>query len=259
MTVVAVLIDPPREGLALPALAETTPLSRADAATLYAAMARDVLCAVEASAGELLVNYRPDDSLPANDGRAGDTGDAETEIRALAEAALDQPDEARFEVQVGSTFAGRVGNTLTHLLRDETVSSAAVVSPTAPFLTRGDLDGMAMKLRRSDAVLGPAADGRVHSTWFSSPVDFAEAYAPPAIGTLTDRALDADLDVDYGPMHPVVETHDDLVDAMALIGARRRAGRTVPEHTTACLDELGVVLAESDGALSISGPDTDSD
>ena len=259
MTTIAVFLDPPREGLVLSNLAATTPLSAADAATLYGAMSKDVLRAVEASAGEVLINYRPDEALPASGERVNDTEDAEAEVRALAEAALDNPEEARYERQVGSTFAGRVGNTMTHLLREEAVTSAAAVEPTTPFLTRGDLDGMAMKLRRSDVVLGPASGGRVHAACFCSPVDFVDAYDPPAVGTLTDRALDAGLDVDYGPMLPVVETHADLCGAMVLIDARRRAGRVVPERTMECLDELGLALTAEGNKLELSGPDTDRD
>jgi hypothetical protein len=247
MTTIAVLCDPPHEGV-LSDLAATTPLTGSETANLYAAMCADVFRAVEVSAGELLVNYRPD---------AHGAGNSEAELRALAEETLDSPATARFEEQVGSTFAGRVGNTLTHLLETEGESSAMAIEPTAPFLTRGDLDGLAMKLRRSDVVLGPTSGGRVSAAGFNAPVDFADAYAPPAIGTLTDRALDAGLDVDYGPTVPVVETREDLVGALALIDARRRAGRSVPERTAACLSELGLSLTAEEGELELSRPDTD--
>ena len=46
MPTVAVLCDPPREGVVLADLAATTPLSVAEAADLYAAMCADVLRAV---------------------------------------------------------------------------------------------------------------------------------------------------------------------------------------------------------------------
>ncbi len=243
MTTIVVLCDPPREGV-MPTLAATTPLTEAETTELYAAMCADVFRAAEESAGELLVNYRSGD-------------DAEDETRAFAAEVLDNPDEARYEEQVGSTFAGRVGNTLTHLLDEEDTSSAMVIEPTAPFLTRGDIDGVAMKLRRSDAVLGPASNGRVYTAGFSSTIDFEDAYTPPAIGTLTNRALDAGLDVDFGPMLPVVETREDLVSTLALIEARRRAGRGVPERTANCLAELGLTLTEEDSELDLSRPDTD--
>lgn len=253
MTTFAVLCDPPREGSVLTGLAGTTPLTEGEAADLYAAMCADVFRAIETSGGELLVNYRSEDNSP-NEG-----GDAEAELRALAADALDQPDEVRYEVQVGSTLAGRVGNTVTHLLDTEEETSVVVVEPTAAFLTRGDLDGAAMKLRRSDVVLGPTAGGRVHLAGFADPIDFEGAYTPPTIGTLTDRALDAGLDVDYGPMLPVVETREDLVGALALIEARQRAGRVVPGHTAECIDRLGLGLADDGDGLALSRPDTDRD
>jgi glycosyltransferase A (GT-A) superfamily protein (DUF2064 family) len=245
MTTVAVVCESPHEGV-LADLAATTLLDESETADLYAALCADVFRAVETSASELLVNYHPSES-----------GDAEDELRALADAALDSPDAVRYERQVGSTFAGRVGNTVTHLLESEDESSVMVIEPTAPFLTRGDIDGLAMKLRRSDVVLGPASQGRVYAAGFASTVDFAEAYTPPAIETLTARANDAGLGVDYGPMVPVVESREDLLGALALIRARRRAGRDVPKHTAECLDALGVALVEEDGDLALRKADTD--
>ena len=259
MPTAAVLCDPPREGVVLADLAATTPLSAAEVADLYAAMCADVLRAVEASASDLLVNYRPDEALPDGTDEPNEPEDAESAVRALADAALDDPGAARYEVQVGSTFAARMGNTVTHLLDTEEARSVAVVEPTAPFLARGDLDGMAMKLRRSDVVLGPTSGGRVHYAGFASPVDFEDADTPPAIGTLTDRAHDAGHDVDFGPMAPVVETREDLVGALSLLRARRRAGREVPTRTAACLDDLGLEPVADDGDLALSKPDIDSD
>ncbi|ELK55755.1 hypothetical protein D320_02987, partial [Haloferax sp. BAB-2207] len=80
MTVIAVLAEPPRPGLVLSELAETSPLSEAEAADLYAAMLKDVCIAVERSGGDLLVNYRAEDDLP--DEFAGDH-DSEAEIRSV--------------------------------------------------------------------------------------------------------------------------------------------------------------------------------
>jgi glycosyltransferase A (GT-A) superfamily protein (DUF2064 family) len=245
MTTVAVLCESPHEGV-LAGLASSTPLAESETADLYAALCADVFRAVETSASDLLVNYRPHES-----------DDAQADLRALADAALENLDAVRYEEQVGSSFAGRVGNTVTHLLESEEESSVMVIEPTAPFLTRGDIDGLAMKLRRSDVVIGPASQGRVYTAGFSSTVDFADAYTPPAIETLTARANDAGLDVDYGPMVPVVQTREDLVGALALVRARRRAGRDVPKHTAECLDELGVALVEEDGELELAKANTD--
>jgi glycosyltransferase A (GT-A) superfamily protein (DUF2064 family) len=243
MTTVAVLCDPPRTDV-LPDL-DRSSLSGADRSALYAAMCADTVRAVEASAADLLVNYRADDEDPPED------------LRTVVTDALDDPDEARFEPQVGSTFAGRVGNTLTHLLETEEETSVIAIEPTAPFLARGDVDGLAMKLRRNDVILGPTSRGRVYAAAFGATIDFADAYTAPAVTTLTDRALDAGLDVDYAPMLPIIETPDDLAGALGLIEARERAGRRVPEHTAACLSDLGVTLTNRDGGLGVSKADTD--
>jgi len=238
MTTVAVLADPSQEGFVLPDLADSSPLSTAETTVLYEAMLADTCRAIELSGAELLVNYRADDQTPDT------VADSETAVREAVTPALDSPEEVRFEVQVGSTFEARVGNTVTHLLDREGVATAAAVRPTAAFIDRPFVDSAAMKLRSSAVVLGPTTDGRVTYAGFAEPIDFTDAYATPAIETLTDRAVDEDHTVDYLPMTPVIETGSDLLTAVAQIRARRRAGRTVPAHTAAKIDDWGLRVAD---------------
>lgn len=248
MTTVAVLADPPRPGLVLSTLAEETPLSQSETADLYAAMLRDSCRAVEASGGELLVNYRAEEDVP---NEYEGTEASEAEIRAAVRPALEDPDEARFEVQVGSTFAGRVGNTVTHLLDEEGVKTVAVVEPTGPFLARQVVDNAAMKLRRHEVVLGPAEAGRVYYAGFAEPIDFSDVYAPPAVGTLTARADDAGHAVDFLPMQPMLETASDLVTVLSQLRARQQAGRWVPAHTAVFFDEVGMNVVDADDGLTL--------
>jgi hypothetical protein len=240
MTTVAVLADPPVEGFVLPDLVAETPLPAAGAARLYGAMFVDVCRAVERGGGDLLVNYRDPDQVP---------GDADPEglLRDLLGEELSAPGAARYEVQVGETFAGRAGNTVTHLIEQEGEDTVGIVEPTAAFLGREEIGTAAMKLRSSAVVLGPTAGGRVYYAGFAEPVDFADAYAPPAVATLTDRARGADLDVDFLPMAPVVETGGDLATALATLRARRRAGRNVPPRTAAVVEDIGLVVQGGDG------------
>ncbi|WP_248907184.1 hypothetical protein [Halocatena marina] len=265
MTTIAVLCDPPRDGLVLTALPETSPLSTTEATELYTAMLQDACRAVEASGGELLVNYRPDDALPEHDGqtktveselesepKSESKDEAEAHVRAVVDNTLDDPDVARFERQVGETFSGRAGNTATHLLEREGVGTVAIVKPNAPFLSRQQIDTAAMKLRRSPVILGPSTDGRVYYAGFRETIDYADAYTAPAVETLTDRAIDAGHEVDFLPQFPVVESGTDLAEALALIRARRRAGRLVPEHTTAFLDSLGLSIVECEHGLDLT-------
>jgi len=244
MTVIAVFADPPRPGLVLPELAESSPLSAAEAADLYAASLKDTFRAAERSGGELLVNYRPDELLP--DDHAGEES-PEAQLRALAADALADPGEARFEVQVGSTFAARAGNTVTHLLDREEVQSAAVVPGTAPMLTRKDIDSAAMKLRRNEVVLGPSERGRVYFAGFTDTIDFADAFATPAVETLTTRGVDAGHEVEYLPRETSVEAGRDLLSLVPTLNARVAAGRIVPEHTATLLREWGLRVVEKDG------------
>jgi glycosyltransferase A (GT-A) superfamily protein (DUF2064 family) len=240
MTVVAVLCDPPRPGLVLPGLHEEGPLTPDEAADLYAAMLADTFLAVDRSGGDLLVNYRPEELLPEAYRGTGDVT-AEAELRALAADALDDPGETRFEVQVGSSYAARAGNTATHLLREEGADSVAVIRGTAPFLTRTAIDSAAMKLRSTPVVLGPAPTGRVFYAAFTEPVDFADAFDPPEVATLAARGEAAGHGVDFLPMQPVLRTAADLDTVLPLVAARRDAGRVVPKRTAPLLAELGLL------------------
>lgn len=254
MTVIAVVADPPREGLVLSELVETSPLTGREAADLYAAMLMDVMAAAHRSGGDLLVNYRPEELIP--DEFAGDES-AKAEVRTLAEAALDDASGVRFEKQVGSSFDARAGNTVTHLLREEEAASAAVVRGDAPFLTRTAIDSAAMKLRTSEVVLGPTTEGRAFYAGFTEPVDFDDAFAPPELQTLTDRALAEEYDVDFLPMQPVIARGDDLATALTVLHARRAAGRIVPQYTAGMLDSLGLSVTVADGRPAVAPAQTD--
>lgn len=248
MTVIAVLADPPRPGLVLPELTDDGPFSESEAASLYGAMLKDTFLTAHRSGGDLLVNYRPDDQLP------GDDGDSEAELRALAADALGDTSDVRFEVQVGPTFDARVGNTVAHLLREEDVRSVAAVRGTGPMLLRSTIDSAAMKLRRSEVVLGPGLRGRTYFAGFTEPIDFDGAFAAPELETLTDRAADADLDANFLPTQPVVETPADLRTVLPALNARIRAERIVPVNTAEFVRERGLgVVGDGDGGRIVRG------
>jgi hypothetical protein len=244
MATVAVLADPPVEGVVLRDIVAGTPLTDGDAARLYSAMLVDVCRAVQDGGGDLLVNYRDSDQV------AGDV-DSEQRLRETLDGELDDAGSARYEVQVGETRSGRAGNTVTHLLEAEGESTVAVVEPTAAFLGREQIGTAAMKLRSSEVVLGPTTDGRVYYAGFGAPIDFADAYAPPAIETLTRRAREADLDVDFLSMLPVVERGADLPTALSQLRARQRAGRNLPARTAAVVEELGMGVEVDGTELSV--------
>lgn len=241
MTTVAVMADPPVEGFVLPEMADG-PLDSAEATALYTAMLTDVCRAVEASGAELLVNYRSEEQVP-------DGVDSEAAIREPLEASLDAPGDARYEVQVGSSQAARVGNTVTHLLEREGVKTAAAVDPTAGLLSRQLVDSAAMKLRSSGVVLGPATEGRVYYAGFADAVDFEDAYETPAVETLTDRGKDAGLAVDFLPTTPVLETPADLETVVPLLRARHRGERVVPPRTTTLVNEFGLRVRSGEGVV----------
>ncbi|PSP47773.1 hypothetical protein BRC75_08780 [Halobacteriales archaeon QH_7_69_31] len=246
MTTVAVLCDPPRPGLVLDDLVDASPLSPEAAAALYSVLLRDSVRAVGASGGELLINYRPDEALPV-DGEA----DAETEVRDAIEGAVDVS-ETRFEKQVGETFAGRAGNTATHLLASEDAASVGITRPEAAFLARPVIDGGAMKLRSTDTVLAPAPGGRVYYAAFGAPIDFADCYAPPAVETLTDRILDAGLDVQFLETKPYLETAADLAEVLTGVRARRKADALVPPALADWVDEADLTVERADDGLTVS-------
>ena len=231
MTVVVVLAKPPREGLVATGLAESTPLSTAEAAELYEALLRDAVLAVDRSGGDLLVNYPVDDDLPAE--HRTDTP-PEAELRTLVADTLGGTGDVRFERQVGSSFGARAGNTVTHLLREENADSVAVVTPSAPLLSRTLVDSAAMKLRTNEVVLGPSTRGRTYYAGFTEPIDFDGAFEDPSLPTLAARGRDADLDVE-------------LLDALPMLRARFAAQRVVPDYTAAFVHKHGLDVVVEDG------------
>lgn len=255
MPQVVVLADPPRDGLVLPSVPATSGLSASHATRLYTAVLRDAVVAAEDSGGDLLVNYRPDGSLPEAHRREDD--DVESVLRDALAVALEEPDEARFEEQVGSSRSARVGNTVTHLLEEEGASSVVVVDPRAPTIGRTGIDELAMKLRRSEVVVAPSTRGRVAAVGFSEVLDFEGVLAAPSLTRLTDRAVDARLDVDYAAFEPLVETGGDVVSLVAGVRARATAGRYCPPFTEAAVEDLELGLAvEDDRVEAVTGTDS---
>jgi hypothetical protein len=239
MPTVAVLADPPAEGQVLPEIADGTPLSPGDAADLYAAMLADVCEAVQRGVGELLVNYRPDDQV---------AGDVDSQAR-IADALEDlpRPGDVRYEVQVGETKSGRAGNTATHLLESEGVDSVVLAEPTAAFVSRETIGTAAMRLRTRDAVVGATTGGRTYLAGFCEPIDFENVFASPAVETVVEHARDADLDVDFTPFLPVVETPADLRSAVPFLRAKVHAGRNVPPRTAEFVADRDLqVVADGD-------------
>jgi glycosyltransferase A (GT-A) superfamily protein (DUF2064 family) len=247
MTTIAVLADPPRPGAVLPALAGG-PLDPEEAADLYEALLRDACLAIDGSGADLLVNYRaPDDEERARDA-------VEDSLTPVMEA----PASVRYEVQVGSDRSARVGNTITHLLQDEGVQSAALLDPTAALVERRYLDSAAMKLRDADVVVGPAAGGRLWYAGFTEAIDFSDALAAPALGTLTKRARTGGASVDFLETRPLVATPADLASLLVTVRARERAEKPVPEHTSGVLATLDIgvdAVAPSGLALDRDGTD----
>ncbi|PGF14668.1 hypothetical protein CP556_00065 [Natrinema sp. CBA1119] len=241
--IVVVPVDPPREGLVLSSLVEESPLSDAEAVSLYEAAVADVCWSVTSSGGDLLLNYRDEATLP--EAHAG--GDPEAEVRALALDALGEDAAVRFERQVGSSRSARIGNTVTHLLEREEVQSVGVLEPTVPLVTRTEIDGAAMSLRRHDVVLGPSDEGSTYFAGFSEPIDFTDAYATPELSTLARRAADDGLSVGFAPMLPTVATAAGFRATVAGLEARSAAERPGAEATAAIVNELGIRVGEDGG------------
>lgn len=237
MTVAVALVDPPRKGLVFSDLVSSTALAPADAAELYEAVLADFFAMTAESNVDVLVNYPTPEMLPGDS-----TGSPEAEIRTVAANALGGSDltDLRFEVQVGSTRSARIGNAITHLLRDEEETSAAFVDHRAPLLERSLLDQAAIKLRRSETVVGPAPDGDVYFAGFKAPIDFADVLADGPLETIVSRSVDAGASVDFVESREILAEPRDLRSVVAGLRARRTAGKRVPTHTMATIDELGI-------------------
>ena len=243
MTIIAVLALPPREGLVLPALSETSPLSSAAATDLYAASLVDTIRAIDRSGAEPLINYPESDQLPA--AHRTDT-EPVAELRAVIADALDDPSDVRFEPQVGSTFSARAGNTITHLLREEGAASAAAIRGTAPLLSRTMIDKAAMKLRTNEVVIGPTTGGRSYYAGFTEPIDFDGVFTGVEVQRLANRAADADLSTAFLGFSPVVQTGGDLRTLIPQLRAHIAAERIVPERTATFMNDHGLAVVDTD-------------
>jgi hypothetical protein len=250
MTTVAVLADPPDHDTVFPGPVANGVLSGDEAADLYAALLGDACRAVEASGGDLLVNYRSPDDVTDEEARE--------RVASAVTPALAAPDAARYEVQVGSSRSARVGNTVTHLLEREGVRSAAVLDPRVALCERRHVDSAAMKLRQSEVVLGPAYGGRVWYAAFTEPVDFTDAFDGPPLGTLTRRGRAAEFDVDFVETLPLVESERDLASAVAQVRARVHAGKPVGPETADAVAALGLDTDEAGDLVVGADAATDS-
>ena len=253
MTVVVLVADVPHPGV-LPDLVATTPIDGTAAVALYRAALADTVRAVADSGGDLLVNYPAPDDAPVDD--------PERRLRALvAEALEDRDADPRFEVRAGSSFTAHVGNAVTHLLRDEDVTSAAALRPDVPLVDRTLIDEAAMKLRRSPVVLAPAEGGRIAYAGFAEPIDFTGAYTPPAVETTVDRAGDAGHEADFVEQVPTIRSASGVATTVATVRARDRAGLRVPADTIDAIEDLGLRVTERDGEPTIESrrrPDEES-
>jgi hypothetical protein len=97
-----------------------------------------------------------------------------------------------------------------------------------------------MSLRTSETVVGPTTGGRAYYHGMTEPIDFHGAYDPPAVSSITRRAIDAGHDVSFTSMQPLVETAADLATLLVVIEARVAAGSPVPEATTDALYDLDI-------------------
>lgn len=235
MAIVVVRTDRPVEGAALPSLASETPLTAAEAARLYRRALGDVVETVAASGADLLVTHP----------------DAEASVREVVEPALEQPEAARFEPQVGSTPAAQLGNTVTHLLEEEGESSVGVLAPTAVLVGRSDVDGAAMTLRRHGVVVGPATAGGIHYAGFTDPIDFADVYRAPMVERLVEGAGEAGLSATLRSFSPTLDTRAGLLTALPIVRARRTAGVAVPERTADYLADLGLRATEGGEGIEL--------
>ena len=238
MTTIAVLADPPAEGCHPRLLPDSFPARKQR--DLYRAVLADVCGVIQHGGADLLVNYPDPETVPEG-------VDPEGSLREHLDSTLPEPEEARYEVQVGESYAGRVGNALTHLLDAEGELTVGVAEPTALFLRREHVGSMAMQLRSNDVVLGPAPEGRVALAAFGEAIDFTDAFAPPAVETLTERATAADLGVSFLPMTPVLDGPDDLPTVLSLLRARIRAGSLVPGRTAELIADWDLSVADIDG------------
>lgn len=242
MTTVIVLADPPVEGVACNELVEQTDLTPSDGLALYEALVADTMATLERSTVDILVNYPQADAIP---GDAEDI-DPKARLRELTANAMtpDRFEEIRFEPQVGGNFSAKAGNAITHLIRDEDAQSATVLDPCVPRLARSIVDEGALKLRRADVVLGPAARGDVYFAGFSDLIDFTDVFETQPIEAVTREAIANDLAVDFLRTREVLSTPADLRGVLTRLNANTLAGKPLPEQFWKTIQEREIELRD---------------
>ncbi|MFB6176595.1 MAG: hypothetical protein ABEI99_05540, partial [Halobaculum sp.] len=115
-----------------------------------------------------------------------------------------------------------------------------VIRPVAPLVRRSTIDSGVMKLRSNETVLGPTTTGGVYFTGFTDTIQFGEAFADPAVETLTDRATDADNDVDFLQTQATIDSARGLTALLPILRARVTAERVVPAETATFVHETGL-------------------
>jgi 2-phospho-L-lactate guanylyltransferase (CobY/MobA/RfbA family) len=226
MTTVVVLADPEATLPGLEGVLDPETRRRLARASLT-----DVCQILQHGEADVLVNY-PD--------REG----AESALRELLAEELPDPEAVRYEVQAGSDRSARLDNALGHLLESEAEPTVGFAAPTAPFLRREHVGTLAMKLRTSDVVLGPAPAGGVTLAGLAAPVPLEDALGANELLELTRAGRSAGLEVDFLAMTPRVETPEGLASAVALASARREAERGVPLRTAALFEELELTVGD---------------
>ena len=249
MTIVVVIADPPVDGAGVcEEIVAETELTPADGVELYAAVLKDVFTALAESTVDVLINYPPREDLPEG---AELQRSPEAILRGLAGSVVD-PDrleDFRFEVQVGSDFSATAGNAITHLLREEERASASVLRPCVPRLVRSIVDEAAIKLRRTDVVLGPAGGGDVYFAGFTQPIDFAGVFEESALEEIAARAGADGLTVDFVRDREVLDAARDLGSVVTRFRAQQLAGKPVPTHVWSFIEDRG--LEVRDGRLRV--------
>ncbi|MFB6266139.1 MAG: DUF2064 domain-containing protein [Halodesulfurarchaeum sp.] len=254
MTIVVLVADAPVEGVACRELLEDTSLSPAEGVDLYKAVLKDSFETLAASNADVLVNYPAADDVPEEI-----TQQPEAILRSLAASVLDPDtlDDVRFEVQVGSNTSAVVGNAITHLLRDEDRTSATFLRPCVPRLERSIVDEASIKLRRSDVVLGPAADGEVYLAGFREPIDYTDVLEERAIEDIVRAAQAEEYTVDFLRDREVLTTGRDLRTVVSRLRAAHAAGKPVPTHLWEFIESRDVRVL--DGEIVVGeGEATDS-
>ncbi len=229
MTTATVLLDAAMMRQIHGELTAETPLEPEETRDLLECAVRDTVVAVDASGANLVLAVTDRTPTPIFEWDDIDAGVAELS------------DDCGIEREMGVVPVDRGGVNVASLLdaaiEERPGPSVSILRPISPLLQRRHLDGMTMRLRRDDVVLGPTTTSEWYAIGRGRDVSLGHIDTSPSLTGTALGVAEADVSIDLLPALPAITSVTGLAGTIALLEAYALAGRAVAPWTAQFLDD----------------------